>query len=446
MTFLPASIPPAQDAPPLAAGAQPAQGWRKVRRQAGELMWVLAGKFGLMGANAALMFLLAARLSLETYGLLVTIISAQLFISRVLMLGVDVGMIRMRTVPALRQQAPAIVQAGLVVIWYATAALALCALAVAWLWPASAVPRLPIWALTSVVLGAIGTALVDYNYGFYLAQLQYRAAAVVQSGTALVRLVVTVCAVWLLPQYTAAVFLSYTGVSCLSGAVQAATLLRRRGQWPARELVWRLLRYSWWQCVANVIAVFSLYQGTFLLTALSTQAATGIFGLGLTLSLGFFAVYNAFTEYLLPRGARVGHVQALPRFLVRACGSACLLAMACVLVACAVGTLVPLLLRPALHAVVPIFYLLSASMLLLILQCPFEVACHYLLRPQWVVLAWALRAISISLLGLALAPAKGAAGMVLAQLAGTALAFLALVVLVVTQMRPALRRHAKTLR
>jgi O-antigen/teichoic acid export membrane protein len=287
--------------------------------------------------------------------------------------------------------------------------------------------------------------LVDYSYGVHLAQLHYRVASMVQSGTALVRLVVTLCAVRLFPHAVPVVFLSYTGVSFVSGTLQGAVLLRGYGQWPTRALVWRLLRYSVWLCVANVVVVFSLYQGTFLLTALSQQAATGIFGLGLTLSLGFFAVYNAFAEYLLPRGARVEHVQALPRFLTRACSLAGLLAMAGVLVAGVLGMLVPRLLRPELHAVLPIFYLLSASMLLLILQCPFEVACHYLLRPQLVVVAWVLRATSIGLLALALAPARGAVGMGLAQLGGTALASLTLVVFVVAQIRTAPRRQAEAL-
>ena len=438
MRFLPVPTPPAQD-------AQPVQGWRKVRRQARELMWVLAGKFGLMGVNAALMFLLAERLSLETYGLLVTVISAQLLISRVLMLGVDAGMIRMRTVPELRLQVQAVVQAGLVVLWSTTAVLALCALMVAWLSPASVTPRLPLWALAAVVGGAVGTALVDYSYGFHLAQLHYRVASMVQSGTALARLGVTFCAVWLFPHEAPVVFLSYTGASFLSGMVQVVALLRCHRQWPTRALVWRLLRYSAWQCVANVIAVFSLYQGTFLLTAMNKQAAAGIFGLGLTLSMGFFAVYNAFAEYLLPRGARVEHVRALPRFLMRACSIAGMLTIAGILVAGVIGTLVPRFLRPELHTVVPIFYLLSASMLLLILQCPFEVACHYLLRPQLVVVAWGLRAISIGLLGLALAPARGIAGVGLAQLGGTALACLTLIVLVVVQMGTVLRGQTATL-
>ena len=60
------------------------------------------------------------------------------------------------------------------------------------------------------------------------------------------------------------------------------------------------------------------------------------------------------------------------------------------------------------------------------------------------MVTWVLRAISIGLLGLALAPARGAAGVGLAQLGGTALASLTLVVLVVAQLRTALRRQAVT--
>jgi O-antigen/teichoic acid export membrane protein len=424
---------------PFRIATVPAQRWSESRRHAEELLWVLGGKFGLMGANATLMLLLAERLELETYGLLVTVISAQLLISRVVMLGVDTGMIRMRTLPELRQHALAVVHAGLVVMWYATAVLVLSALAVAWLWPASATLRLPLWALAAVVGGAVGTALVDYSYSFHLAQLYYRAAALVQSGTALARLGVTVGAVWLLPKNAPVIFLSYTSVSFLSGVAQVAALLRRQGQWPTRALVGRLLRYSAWQCVTNVVVVFSLYQGTFLLTVLGHRATTGLFGLALTLSLGFFAVYNAFIEYLLPRGARVEHIHALPRFLGRACSLAGMLVVAGILVAGLIGRLVPGLVRPELHGAVPIFYLLSASMLLLILQCPFEVACHYLLCPQLVVLTWTLRAISIVLFSMALMPTKGAMGVALAQLAGTALASLTLIGLVLVQMRSALR-------
>ena len=82
--------------------------------------------------------------------------------------------------------------------------------------PASATLRLPLWALAAVVGGAVGTALVDYSYSFHLAQLYYRAAALVQSGTALARLGVTVGAVWLLPKSAPVIFLSYTSVSSLS--------------------------------------------------------------------------------------------------------------------------------------------------------------------------------------------------------------------------------------
>jgi hypothetical protein len=55
------------------------------------------------------------------------------------------------------------------------------------------------------------------------------------------------------------------------------------------------------------------------------------------------------------------------------------------------------------------------------------------------VLTWTLRAISIVLFSIVLMPTKGAMGVALAQLAGTALASLTLLGLVLVQMRSALR-------
>ena len=69
-----------------------------------------------MGANAAVMLFLAERLDLQTYGLLVITISGQLLISRVLLLGVDVGMIRLIATPDLRSREREVVTAGLVII------------------------------------------------------------------------------------------------------------------------------------------------------------------------------------------------------------------------------------------------------------------------------------------------------------------------------------------
>ena len=52
---------------------------------------------------------------------------------------------------------------------------------------------------------------------------------------------------------------------------------------------------------------------------LNRPAETGQFGLGLTLSLGFFAIYNAYSEYLSVRVRALEHVRDVARFL-KVCG------------------------------------------------------------------------------------------------------------------------------
>src|SRR5688572_15363332 len=87
-----------------------------ISKGGGDLSWVFAGKLALMGTNAAVMLFLANRLELNTYGLLVLTISGQLLISRMLLIGVDSGMVRLTAVPELMPRAKQVVAAGLVVI------------------------------------------------------------------------------------------------------------------------------------------------------------------------------------------------------------------------------------------------------------------------------------------------------------------------------------------
>jgi O-antigen/teichoic acid export membrane protein len=232
------------------------------------------------------------------------------------------------------------------------------------------------------------------------------------------------------------VFVAYHGASLLSGLAQTL-LLTRVSQRPDRALIKRLLRYSFWQGKANVIVIFSLYQGTFLLMVLKQPAATGIFGLGLTLSLGFFAIYTAYSEYLLVRIRAVEHIKDLPRFLTHAMTGAVILILACVPVVIAVAMLMPWFLGPEWLEAVPIFLYLAASMVLLIFQAPMVAACHYLLRPQLATLGWVMRAVLIGAVGLILAPQMGATGVAIAQLIGSALALLVLGSLVIGSLRSA---------
>jgi O-antigen/teichoic acid export membrane protein len=393
-----------------------------LRHQSAELGWVLAGKFTLIGANAAAMLFLARWLELETYGLMVITISCQLLISRLLIAGVDAGLVRLTALPELKERAGAVVSAGLVFIGWTSAGLVVLSLFAV---PVLSSVSIPIWILLSIVVGAVGTSLVDYGYSFRLARNEYPFAALAQGGTALWRLGLIILAVFALPALPIAVFLAYHGASLLSGLAQTL-FITRNSQRPDRALMRRLLRYSIWQGKASVIVIFCLYQGTFLLMILNQPAATGIFGLGLTLSLGFFAIYSAYSEYLHVQVGLIEDISAVPRFMVRAETAALILILACVPIIFAVAKLIPLLFGPEWQEVVPTFIYLAASMVLLIAQAPLVAACHYLLKPQLITLGWAMRAVIVGFAGLILFAQVGAIGVAIAQLIGSVLGLLIL--------------------
>jgi O-antigen/teichoic acid export membrane protein len=419
--------------------ARPFELWSEVRNQSGELAWVIAGKFGLMGANALVMLFLANHLDLNTYGLFVITISAQLLTSRFLLVGVDFGMVRLTALPELRSRSQAVVTAGLVIIIVASALLAVFTLLII---PVLAQLDLPVSVLLCIVVGSIGTAFVDYGYSFRLARQEYPAAAIAQGGTAIWRVALTSLAALQVSAYPLAVFAAYHGSSLISGLVQSL-LIARVIERPDRAVIKQLLRYSFWLGKANVIVIFSLYQGTFLLMMLNQPAATGLFGLGLTLSMGFFAISSAYTEYLQVRVRLVEHINDIPLFIRRSLAGALLLMLACVPVVFVVAKLLPWLLGPAWHPDVPVFIYLSASMVLLILQAPLSAICHYLLRPQLITLGWVMRVVLIGIAGLILAPQMGAIGAAIAQLIGSALALILLTWLTLRSLRSAMDSDGK---
>ena len=407
--------------------------WSTVTKGGGELSWVFAGKLALMGSNAAVMLFLANRLALNTYGLLVLTISGQLLISRLLLIGVDSGMVRLTALPELKARAQQVVAAGLFVIGCASGVL-LAAILLAI--PLASRAGTPAWLLLCVAAGTIGIALVDYGYSFRLARHEYPAACLAQGGTAVWRFGLTLLAAVKLPSNPIAVFVAYHGASLISGLIQTL-LIAKATERTDRALIKRLLGYSYWIGKANVIVIFSLYQGTFLLMMLKQPAATGLFGLGLTLSLGFFAIYTAYSEYLAVRVRAVEHIGDFPRFMKRAMAAALVLTLACIPIVFVIAALVPWVLGPEWREV-RIFVLLAASMILLIFQAPFMAACQYLLKPHLITLGWVLRVILIGVAGLILAPQMGAIGAAIAQLIGSALASIIVSWLVVNSLRTAM--------
>jgi len=411
-----------------------------LRHRAAELGWVLSGKFALMGANAALMLLLAWVMELRRYGLLVAAISSQLLLSRVLLLGVDFGMIRLRGLPEFRENSGKIVRAGLTVIFYATSVLAPI-LMTFWLlsfWLPSM--QAPLWLIGSIFAGAVGMALVDYNCCCRLSELQYRAAGLVQSATGLARFVLTGSAAVFFSAQPHLVFLAYPSAGLLIGLALTTATWRANPLKPESKVVLRLLRFSLWLGATNITIILSLYLGIFILMLLRQEAQTGIFGLSLTVSLGFFAVYNAFGEYVFPQMARLGNTKDLQRFLTRALVGALVVASACVPIVIVIGVILPRFLRPELREMSLSFYFLAASMLLLIIQAPLEGAFIYLLRPHFVVAVWLLRVVVTLLLGFVLASEKGAFGAAIAQAGAGLIQLGTCVVIAVIMLSPSVNK------
>jgi len=399
--------------------------WSQTGSRVIELTWVLGSKFALMGSNALLMLFLANRLELTIYGVLLVTISTQLLVSRILMMGVNVGMVRLSALEAGSAGSREVVAAGLNLIFASSAILVVLLIVTA---PLLYFLEIPFWVAGCAVAGAIGTSLVDYGYSFRLAEHQYPLAAIAQGGTALLRFGLTSLTALVSGAYQF-VFIFYHLTSLLSGLVQAAFIPRANKRGFDSEQIKKLLRYSWWQGQANVIVIFTLYQGTFLLMLLGQEEETGIFGLSLTLSLGFFAIYNAYNEYLLAR-VRTVATHRLTQFVKRAYLGSIALTILCIPVILVLMVLLPYLLHPELSETASVFLFLSASMALLILQSPLEIASHYLLLPKLVSFGWAMRAVFIGIVGLFLAPNLGATGAAIAQLVGSLLATLVFAVVV----------------
>jgi O-antigen/teichoic acid export membrane protein len=362
---------------------------------------------------------------------LVITISGQLLISRLLLLGVDGGMIRLIAIPDLRPREREVVTAGLVFSISTSLVLVIVSLLVLLLLPIG----IPGWVIACIVVGSIGTTFVDYGYGFRLAHQQYPLAALAQGGTAVLRLALTVIAVVSFAAHPVAVFMAYHGASLCSGLFQAIIITGTNWRRPDKSLIQRLLRYSLWLGQANVVVIFSLYQGTFILMLLKEQAETGIFGLALTLSLGFFAIYNAYGDYLLARIRSVEDIRGIPRFVRQSLFAGSVLILACVPLVFALAKLLPWFLGPKWLEVIPVFVYLAASMLLLILAAPLEAACHYIIKPYLVTVGWLVRAILISVVGLMLAPALKATGVAIGQMLGAALSLLVLSFVVASTLR-----------
>src|SRR5215470_9896966 len=89
---------------------------RNLRLHGVSLGWVSAGKLAVLIGNGLLVLFLSQRLNLNTYGIFVAMVGAQTLLSRVLMLGVETGMISLKNTRDLLTRSEDLERAGFLVI------------------------------------------------------------------------------------------------------------------------------------------------------------------------------------------------------------------------------------------------------------------------------------------------------------------------------------------
>ncbi|MDA1222411.1 MAG: hypothetical protein O3B85_10350 [Planctomycetota bacterium] len=394
----------------------------------GGLRWTLFGRLSMTAANGLLMLGCALFFMDEaTFGLFAAVVGAQLLASRAALCGLDQGVVRLFTA----DPEPDGVIRGAVAITLTLGALGLglAGLVAA----AGGVGRLsPLLAL-AIGAGAAGTAWFDLGCSTLLARLEFRRAGLWMAAVPTLRAIVTGLVAWRTEDASWAPFLAFPAVSFVAGVALLATVVRTHGLTANRSVVQRVLSYSWWIGLGDAAAVLALQSGLFLLVYREMSAEAGRFAFSLQIVQGFYAVFVAFYQALLPKAARLPSVDALPGWLRAAWRTSLVLALGCVGAAVVAGVALPALIRterPDLADFAPGFYGLTAFSVVLLFEAPLGVTCQYLLRPRLHVASLWLRCALIGLIGTLTIPAMGELGAGIAQTGGTLTAAAVLFVLV----------------
>ena len=368
------------------------------------------------GANSALMLLLGLYMDNQVYGLLVTAVGTQLLVSRMVLLGVDQGMIRLYTLDDLRERPERVVLAGLC----SASLLSIPVMLIGGVAVFVGVHGYPWFALAAVSLGSVGIALFDYAVCSRLANLNFRAAGLVQASMPFGRVVLTLGAFWLLPEHPEAVFLVYAATTLLFGVALSLQAIRKSVHLPDLKLLLRLVNYSKWPGLCDVAMMACLQQGLFMLSYLERPDDRGVYGFALTISMGFFAIFLAYYQTILPRAVRLESVQELPLFTLKCVLAALLLVLGCLVVTGLIGLFLPGILPLEKQGFAPPFYGLAAFMMILMVEAPLTVACQFLLLPQLALVGMSIRIVAVAAFGLWLTPMHGVAGTGAAQALGAA--------------------------
>ena len=391
------------------------------------LRWTLIGRLTMTAANAALM-LVAALVFFddETFGRFAVVVAAQLLLSRAVLAGLDQGVVRLYTAERAPDQ---VVRAAL----WITGSLGLIAILGGAVMALTG-PRLtldPSLAF-AIGLGAAGSAWFDLGCSIRLARVDYRAAGLWMAAMPIARMALTIVAC-VIARDSLLPFVTFPLVTLLGGLTLLIDAARRHGLHLDPSFAMRVLRYSWWIGLGDAAAVLGMQSGLFMLTGVGMHAEAGRYGFALQIAQGFFAVFVAFYQALLPKASRLSSAAALRRFLGATWRTAWILVFAMIATAAVVTLAAPpivTVIRPELADFVPGFVGLTAFVAVLILEAPLGVACQYLLRPRLHVATLWLRCAAIAVLGLWLVPAQGELGAGVAQAGGAVVAALTLGLLV----------------
>jgi O-antigen/teichoic acid export membrane protein len=386
----------------------------------GGLRWTLFGRLSMTAANGLLMLGCALFfMDEETFGLFAAVVGAQLLASRAVLCGLDQGVVRLFTA----DREPDAVVRGAVAI---TLILGAFGLGVSGLVAAvGGVGRLTPTLALAIGAGAAGTAWFDLGCSALLARLEFRRAGLWMAAVPTARAVVTGLIAWRTDAASWAPFLAFPAVSLVAGVTLIAPVVRQHGLTANRSVVQRVFAYSWWIGLGDAAAVLALQSGLFLLINRGMAAEAGRFAFSLQIVQGFYAVFVAFYQALLPKAARLPGPEALPAWLRAAWRTSFVLALGCAAAAVVAGTVLPLLIRtarPDLADFAPGFYGLTAFTVVLLFEAPLGVTCQYLLRPRLHVASLWFRCAAIGVLGMFTIPALGEFGAGIAQTGGTLLA------------------------
>ena len=350
-------------------------GQRRLRRRpTAATVAVVGGKLATAAANAATLVVASHALPADAFGVFGGVLATGLILGRLLTLGVDHALLRLRPTPAFAGEEDALVAEAAAVVALASAALLLAAGLLGVALPALSVA---VWA--SAVL-AIGWASVEVAYWVCLARRRFARAFAVQAATAAARLL-AVLAVAGAGGSLGAVLVAWSGTSLALGAAWLAGVAAGAAR-PDRARAVALVRYGRWQGFAQTLAALGGHQGVLLLLLVGgREAEAGTLSLAISLCFGVFLLHGALVEHLAMRVAGAEH-GALPGFLRGAAlptGGLVLVAAAGL---AAVHALGPFLLPAEVWDGGAAFVAVGASALLVIVHAPFEAALHGHLDPR----------------------------------------------------------------